>query len=110
MQIPERHYSNTKLQYNCFYFVSCQYNQSHKPLIRMKSLTVFTVTATLFSAASAFTAPSSSAALFTQNAISKTSISAAPENFSDVAETISEAASSLRGKTVVVKYGGVCTF
>jgi hypothetical protein len=71
----------------------------------MKSFIVFTVTATLFSVASAFTTP-----LTTQHKnqiISKTSISAAPENFSDVAETIAEAASSLKGKTVVVKYGGV---
>jgi hypothetical protein len=70
----------------------------------MKSLAVFTITATLFSVASAFTTPLTN----TQNTIiSKTSITAAPENFSDVAETIAEAASSLKGKTIVVKYGGV---
>jgi len=72
----------------------------------MQSLTVFTVAATLFSAASAFTTPSSTTGILAPYTISKTSIAAAPENFSDVAETISEAARSLRGKTVVVKYGG----
>jgi len=68
----------------------------------MKSFTIYAVAAaSLLSAASGF-AP----ALFTPRSISTTSISAAPENFSDVAETIADAAGSLRGQTVVVKYGG----
>jgi acetylglutamate kinase len=37
---------------------------------------------------------------------STTQLFDAPENFSDTAITISEAASALRGQTVVVKYGG----
>lgn len=76
----------------------------------MKSFTALIVTASILSSASGFTPPSSSIALLTltprSNTISLTSISSAPENFSDVAETISDAARSLRGQTVVVKYGG----
>lgn len=36
-----------------------------------------------------------------------TTLFEAPNNFADVAETIADAAAALRGKTIVVKYGGV---
>jgi len=64
----------------------------------MRPFIAITVAATLLSAVSGFTTLSASPP--------KTSLAAAPENFSDVAETIADAARSLRGQTVVVKYGG----
>lgn len=72
----------------------------------MKSSTIFTVAIgiLLSAAASAFTTPSSVS--LGKFSVSETSISAAPENFSDVVATVSESVGSLKGKTVVVKYGG----
>jgi len=70
----------------------------------MKSLTLFTVTnAILMSTASAFVSPS---ATWLAHNFAKVSLSAVPENFSDIVETVSDASRSLRGQTVVVKYGG----
>lgn len=71
----------------------------------MKSLILAIVTHAIYiSVASAFTSPSTT--WLAQNTNAGTSFSAVPENFSDVVETVSDAARSLRGKTVVVKYGG----
>lgn len=72
----------------------------------MKSSTIFTVAIgiLLSAAASAFTTPSSVS--LGKFSVSETPISAAPENFSDVVATVSESVGSLKGKTVVVKYGG----
>ena len=55
--------------------------------------------------------PLSSTTTTTTNRIASpfltTKLYQAPENFADVAKTISEAAGELSGKTIVVKYGGV---
>jgi len=68
-------------------------------------LTIVTVFNLLLSGASGFISPASSSPA---SLTSSLSLKAVPENFSDIAETISDAARSLRGQTVVVKYGGVC--
>lgn len=76
-------------------------------------LTKFTVAVSALSAVSGFRAHSVSKKYFSAvterkpNLISTTAIFSTPENFSDVAETIADAARSLRGQTIVVKYGGV---
>jgi len=57
----------------------------------------------LISTASGFSPPSFSST--TPSSLSFTA-KTAPDNFSDIAETISNAARSLRGQTIVVKYGG----
>lgn len=72
----------------------------------MKSFTALTVTASVLSVASGFTFPSSALTPRAPDTISTTSVFSAPENFSEVAGTIADAARSLRGQTVVVKYGG----
>jgi len=69
-------------------------------------LTIATVFNLLLSGASGFISPASSSSPASSLSSLSLATKGAPENFSDVAETISDAARSLRGQTVVVKYGG----
>lgn len=60
----------------------------------------------LVSTVSGFSPPSFSST--TPSSLFFTAKTAPDNNFAGIAETISDAARSLRGQTVVVKYGGVC--
>lgn len=76
----------------------------------MKSFTLSAITAAaVLVSASAFTTTTTTTppmAASHKTTSTPSSLLAAPENFSEIVETASEAARSLRGKTVVVKYGG----